>query len=103
MSGSKLPATLRFGSALLAFSSLGILAAPITIAMKIPDLTTRTGRHLFAGVMAMIAVAVLEFLLAIFPLRRGEPWALAAATVGFVVVGIPVLVVDATYVAPERL
>jgi hypothetical protein len=94
---------MRVGSALLAVSALGMLAAPITILAAIPDLTTRASRHAFAGALGLAALAFLEFLLAIIPIRRGERWALAAAAIPFVVVGIPVLIVDATNVAPARL
>ena len=48
-----LPAGLRVGSALLAMSALGMLAAPITILMAIPDLTTRPSRHAFAGALGL--------------------------------------------------
>jgi hypothetical protein len=99
----QVPTVRRIGSILLAFSSLGLMAAPITIVAAIPDLTTRSSRHAFAGALALTAVAVLEFILALIPVRRGERWALAAATMPFVVVGLPVLVVDATHVPRERL
>jgi hypothetical protein len=103
MTPSSLPTGMRVGSALLAASALGMLAAPITIVTAIPDLTTRTSRHALAGALGLTALAVLEFLLAIIPIRRGERWALAAAAIPFVIVGIPILVVDATNVAPARL
>jgi hypothetical protein len=89
---------LRVGSLLLAVSSLGILAAPITILRTHPDLATRSGRHVFAGAMGLSAVALLECLLALVPLRRGERWALLVAALPFLVVGLPIFVVDATYV-----
>jgi hypothetical protein len=63
---------MRIGSALLAVSALGMLAAPITIVTAIPDLTTRTSRHALAGALGLTALAFLEFLLAIIPIRRGE-------------------------------
>ena len=97
------PLALRWGSTLLALSALGILAAPVTILRAIPDLTTRPSRHAFAGALGLAAVAVLECLLAVFPVRRGERWALVAAALPFAIVALPVLVVDATHVAPERL
>ena len=94
---------LRLGVALLVVSAAGLLAAPITIARAMPELTTRTGRHTLAGVLALVAVAIYLALLAVIPIRRGERWAVAAAAVPFVLVGLPILVVDATHVAPERL
>lgn len=51
----------------------------------------------------MAALAILEFLLAVIPIRRGERWALVAAALPFVIVAVPVLVVDATNVARDRL
>jgi hypothetical protein len=48
-------------------------------------------------------VAILGWILALVPIRRGERWAVAAAAVPFVVIGFPIFVVDATYVARERL
>ena len=96
-------AALGVGSVLLAVAAVGLLAAPITILFNEPDLSTRLGRHAFAGALGLIALAVLEFLLAVIPIRRGEKWALFAAGVAFVVVGVPVLIVDAANVAPQRL
>jgi hypothetical protein len=97
------PAVLRLGVVLLVISSLGMLAAPITIVKAMPELETRTGRHTLAGALALTAVAIFECALALIPIRRGERWALAAAAVPFVVIGLPIFLVDATYVAPERL
>jgi len=99
----RVPRVLQLGSALLAVSSLGLLAAPITILAAIPDLTTRASRHAFAGALGLTALAIVEFLLALVPVRRGERWALGAAAIPFVIVGLPVFVVDATNVARERL
>jgi hypothetical protein len=95
--------SLRVGWILLAVSAFGFLAAPISILLNIPDFSTRPSRHAFAGALGLAALAVLEFLLAVIPIRRGETWALIAAGVPFVVVGVPVFIVDATNVAPERL
>jgi hypothetical protein len=94
---------LRVGSALLACSSVGLLAAPVTVLSAIPDLSTRAHRHAFAGALALTALAVLLCLLALVPIRRGERWAVGAAATPFLVVGLPVLVVDATHVAHARL
>jgi hypothetical protein len=94
---------LSVGWVLLAASAVGLVAAPITLLLNLSDLSTRSGRHAFAGASGLTALAVLEFALAVIPIRRGETWALIAAGVPFVVVGVPVLIVDATHVAPERL
>jgi hypothetical protein len=103
MSGEGARLTLRIGSILLALSSVGLLAAPLTIVAAIPDLTTRASRHAFAGALGLAALAILEFMLALGPVRRGERWALWAAATPFVVVGLPVLWADATHVARARL
>ena len=94
---------LRVGWVLLAVAAAGLLAAPITILRNIVDLSTRPSRHAFAGALGLAALAAMQFLLAIIPIRRGERWAIIAAGLPFVLVGLPVLVVDATNVAPERL
>jgi hypothetical protein len=94
---------LRLGVALLLVAAVGLLAAPMTIARAMPELTTRAGRHTLAGVLALVAVAILLALLAAGPIRRGERWAVVAAAVPFAVVGVPILIVDATHVAAERL
>ena len=93
---------LRVGWVLLAVAAAGLLAAPITILRNIADLSTRPGRHALRCV-GPGALAAMEFLLAIIPIRRGERWAIVAAGLPFVLVGLPALVVDATNVAPERL
>ncbi len=103
MSRPAVPAGMRLGWVLLAVSALGILVSPITILMAIPDFTTRSSRHAFAGALGLTALAILEFLLAAIPIRRGERWALVVAAIPFVIVGIPVLVVDATNIVHERL
>ena len=97
------PIPLRVGWVLLAVAAAGLLAAPITILRNIVDLSTRPSRHAFAGALGLAALAAMEFLLAVVPIRRGERWAIIAAGLPFVLVGLPVLVVDATNVAPERL
>jgi hypothetical protein len=97
------PGMLRIGSTLLGVGSLGMLAAPITIVAAMPDLATRTGRHILVGALGLTAVAILECVIAFCAVRRGERWALVAAAIPFLVVGIPIFVVDATYVRPERL
>lgn len=92
---------IRIGSNILAVGAFGLLAAPAAILLSNqPDPATRVGRHLWAGALAIACFAVLEVILALIPLRRGEGWALWTAAVSFVVVGAPVLVLDASYV-PE--
>jgi hypothetical protein len=98
-----MPTALRIGSTLLALSALSMLAPPIAILAAIPDLTTRASRPAVAGALGLVALALLEFVLAVVPIRRGERWAMAAAALPFVIVGIAILLVDATHVAPARL
>ncbi len=86
---------------LLAAGVLGMLGAPLTIVANHPDLTTRTGRHLAAGALAMTALVLIEVLICLFPLRRGEPWALWAAAIPLFVLGLPIFIIDAMFV-PER-
>jgi len=86
---------------LMAVGVLGMLGAPLTIVANHPDLTTRTGRHLAAGALAMTALVFLEVLICLFPLRRGEAWALWAAAIPLFVLGLPIFIIDAMFV-PER-
>src|SRR5262245_49437846 len=58
-------AFLRLGSNLLALSAVGLLAAPFTILLNIPDLSTRPSRHAFAGALGLAGLAALEFILAV--------------------------------------
>jgi hypothetical protein len=94
---------LRVGSFLLAFAALGLASASFAIVSPTPGLAEKIGRHLLAGSLANLAVSLLLFLIAAIPLRRGQRWALWAYCVPFIVYGVPVLVVDATHVARERL
>jgi hypothetical protein len=97
------PPLLRIGSSLLALGAVWLLAAPLTIIRALPDLSTRASRHTLAGALGLVALAILEFVLAVRPVRRGEAWALLAAAMPFLVVGVPMFVVDATHVARPRL
>jgi glycine/D-amino acid oxidase-like deaminating enzyme len=58
--------------------ALSALAAFAVLATR-PDVSTRTGRHLIAGTLALASLAGVEILIALFPLRRGEMWAFWAA------------------------
>lgn len=89
----------QLGSTILAVGALGLFAASAAILLtNQPDPSTRVGRHLWAGALAIACLAVLEIILALIPLRRGDPWALWAAAIPFLLVGAPVLYLDATYV-----
>lgn len=95
--------SLRWGSIILAISAIGIMAAPIVILSGQPDPGTRIGRHVWAGALALACLSILEILIALVPLRRGEKWAFWAAVLPFVMVGFPVLILDAVYVPAKNL
>jgi hypothetical protein len=94
---------LRWGSGIVAVGSLGLLAAAAAVLPRQIDTGARVGRHLVAGALAIAALSLVEVAIALIPLRRGEPWALWAAAVPVVVVGVPVAVVDAIYVPARNL
>lgn len=91
----------RNAAILMAIGVLGILAAPATILSRHPDLTTRTGRHLVAGALGITALVAVTVLICLIPLRRGETWALYAVAIPLAVLGIPIFVIDATFVPPR--
>jgi len=86
---------------LLAIGILGMLGAPIVVVSHHPDLMTRDGRHLLAGALGIVALVLVEVLVCLFPLRRGETWALWAATIPLFVLGLPIFIIDAMFV-PAR-
>jgi len=89
----------RLGATILAIGALGLFAASAAIVLtNQPDPSTRAGRHLWAGALAIACLALQEIILALIPLRRGERWAVWAAAIPFLLVGVPVLYLDATYV-----
>lgn len=89
----------QLGSTILGLGALGLLAASAAILLSDrPDPSTRVGRHLWAGALAIACLAVQELILALIPLRRGDRWALWAAAAPFLLVGAPVLYIDASYV-----
>src|SRR5438445_10306679 len=83
----------EIASILLALGSLGMLGAPLAILSTHPDLSTRSGRHLVAGALAITAIVVLGVLVFLIPLRRGRGCARRRAAGPFVVLVSPVLVV----------
>ena len=82
---------------LLAIAYVTMLFAARAILASNPGLETRTGRHLVAGALAVTALVVVEVMICLIPLRRGETWALWAAAVPLVLLGIPIFILDATY------
>lgn len=81
-----------------AIASLGAYA----ILYEAPDLHTRAGRHLLAGGLAIATLSGVEMIVALLPLRRGERWAFWVAILPLVSLVVPMMVVDATHVAPEH-
>ena len=68
-----------------------------------PDMNTLSGRHLLAGALAIGSLSAVEILIAIFPLRRGEPWAFWAALLPLLSLVLPVMLIDATHVTSGHL
>ncbi len=56
-----------------------------------------------AGALAIISLAGVEILIAVFPLRRGELWAFWATLLPLISLSIPMMVLDATHVASSHL
>jgi hypothetical protein len=94
---------LRWGSGIVAVGALGLLAAAAAILPRQIDAGARVGRHLVAGALAVAALSMVEVLIALIPLRRGETWAFWASAVPVAVVGVPVVIVDASYVPAGSL
>ena len=94
---------LRWGSGITAVGALGLLTAAAAILPRQMDTGARVGRHLVAGALAIAALSVVEVLIALVPLRRGETWAFWASAVPVVVVGVPVVVVDVYHVPAVNL
>lgn len=82
--------------ALAGFAAYSILATR-------PDLSTRSGRHLLAGALAIGSLSAVEVLIAIFPLSRGERWAFWAALLPLLSLVLPVMLIDATHVGSAHL
>ena len=82
---------------------LSLLAAAAAILPYRMDPGARLGRHLMAGGLAIVALSVVEILVALVPLRRGERWAFWASAVPVVIVGVPLVFVDALYVPAGRI
>jgi hypothetical protein len=94
---------LHWGSGIVALGALGMLGAAAAILPRHIDSGARIGRHVLAGGLAIVCLSVVEVLIALIPLRRGEVWAFWAAAAPPLIVGVPVVIVDAVYVAPSSL
>ena len=91
-------------SIILAIAYTGMLGASYALISDRPDLATRVGRHLWAGALAIAALVAVEVLICLIPYRKGETWARWAALLPFLILGIPIFVIDARYVpAATRL
>jgi len=94
---------LRLGSSLVALSYALAGFAAYSILSTQPDINTRPGRHLLAGALAIGSLSVVEILIAIFALSRGERWAFWAALLPLLSLVLPLMLIDATHVSPGRL
>jgi hypothetical protein len=93
----------RLGAALVALSYGTSGLATRAIFVNHPEVATRDGRHLIAGAMAIVSLALIEILIALIPLRRGEKWAFWAALIPMLSLVIPVMLIDAVNVTPDHL
>jgi len=93
---------LRWGTSLLAMSAAGVLGASAAILTDRPDLTTRSGRQLVTGALAIAALAVLVMAIVLIPLRRGERWAFWTVVLPIFLVGVPLAALEARFVPSER-
>lgn len=82
---------------------LSLLAAAAAMLPHMMDPGARLGRHLVSGALAIAALSVVEILIALVPLRRGEVWAFWAAAAPVAIVGVPLVIVDAIYVPAARI
>jgi hypothetical protein len=94
---------LRIGVWLLVIDAIGLAGASMAMLTDAPGLASALGRHLRAGALANIALALLLATIAWIPLRRGQQWALWAYGLAVVIYGVPILVMDASHVDRAKL
>ena len=94
---------LRLGSIILSAASLLLLSVSLVFLMDYPDPAEKIGRHLIAGALANAALAGSLLLIALIPLRKGEPWALWTFAILLFIYGIPILTIDALFVSKENI
>jgi len=94
---------LRLGCTILAIGYVGLFLASIAIVSKQADSSSAVGRHLWAGALANACLAALEVIIVSVPLRKKQRWAWWAAALPILFYGLPMLVLDSTYVSSERL
>ena len=94
---------LRTGAAILAIAAIGLMAPSFVLLRSSPGVEHRIGRHLTAGALANAALSIVLLIVALGPIRRGERWALSLFLVTLIGYGLPMLFLDSTWVAPERV
>lgn len=65
------------------------------------DPTTRTGRHLVAGALALATLSLVTLGLTLGPLRRGDRWAWWTVLAPILTVAIPIAALDAAFVRAD--
>lgn len=93
----------NIGSILLAVAGLGLAMASIPILGPHPELARAADRHLLAGALANLSLALILVTLALIPIRRGHRWALLAYALAAVTYGLPIFIIDATHVSQGNL
>ncbi len=88
----------KVGVTIVAIATVGLGSASIAMVGQAPDVSTTIGRLLWAGALANVSLAVILFVIAVIPLRRGQEWAFWALCSPVVLYGIPMLVLDGTNV-----
>ena len=58
---------------------------------------------MWAGALANAALALVEILVILIALRKGEKWAWWAAALPLICYGLPILILDSVFVSSERL
>ncbi|MBF8294670.1 MAG: hypothetical protein HW389_1215 [Bacteroidetes bacterium] len=94
---------LRLGCTILAIGYIGLFLASIAIVSKQADPSSAVGRHLWAGALANACLAAVEIIIVSVPLRKKQRWAWWAASLPILFYGLPILIIDSTYVSSERL
>jgi len=88
----------KLGVIIVAVATLGLGSASVAMLGQHPDVTTTTGRLLWAGALANASLALILFLIAVIPLRHGQRWAFWALCAPVILYGIPMLILDGTNV-----
>jgi hypothetical protein len=97
------PSPSSMAGALLVAGSYAIAGfGACAILADAPDLHSRVGRHLLAGALAIATLVVVEILVALVPLRRGERWAFWAALLPLGSLVAPTMLADAVNVPPQH-